>query len=693
MTAKTKTAPQKASQQPADRIDLASPPAWMHPQTLRDLATAVASRGAIVWQWQFSKGERAVLRHRKAIPVSLWAERHRVVHNSSRPGRWHNMTTPYAAGIMDVSLAPSVQQVAIMKCPQSAGTESVHNCVAYTLDRAPGPVLYVYPDETTARENCQDRIIPMIMASPRLREYLTGMADDLGSLRVNLAHTTIYMAWSGSASRLGNKPIRYLVLDELDKYQGSKKEASAEALAEKRTITWGKRAVTWKLSTPTVVDGPIDAAFKTAEARFRYHVACPHCGTEHLMEFDSIRWPDSVQDPVQIKSHQLGWYECPHCAAHWTDADRDLAVRRGAWREEVSNAGLAEYVEKNRPISVAFHIPAWISPFVSLSEIAAKAHEYALAPSVDVLKDLQNNYKAEPWQQEHEERSEDQLLLLADDRPRGAVPGPVDGRPRVACLLAGVDTQGSSESRGYFRYVIRAFGYGDAEESWLVQAGAAPNFNALHELLFKSVYRDANGQEYMVKGVMIDAMGARTREVYAWAVRNRGRVFPWQGVRSMTTPYTPTALEYYPSNKGTKVKIPGGLNLWRCDVTFFKNDLAAKLAIAPTDPGAFHLHTNEGGQLLQYAKEMCAEVYDTRTNAWENPKNKANHFWDCEVMARALAYILNVRHVQAPRAEKQPDNAPRGQAAPPKQRPGGSATRPTPGGRAVTDRLANIRRG
>lgn len=684
-----RTPPQTANSRPAivtrQTLDVAALPGWLHPETRAAVARIVKGRGRVVWPWAFGKGERAVLRHRQPIPVSEWAERHRVVHNSSRPGRWKNLTTPYAAGIMDVSFMPSVQTVAIMKCPQSAGTESVHNCVGYSLDRAPGPVLYVYPDEATARENAQDRIVPMLMASPRLREYITGTADDMGSLRIRLAHTTIYMAWSGSASRLGNKPVRYLVLDELDKYQSSKKEASAEALAEKRVITWGKRAIVWKLSTPTVVDGPIDTAFKGSEARFRYHAACPYCGVEHIMEFDSIRWPDDCNDPVQVKSHALGWYECPHCQNHWTDADRDLAVRRGAWREETTTLGLLEYVEQYRPISVGFHIPAWISPFVSLSEIASKSLEYNLAPTTEAMRDLQNNYKAEPWQVQFEQRNEDVVLALCDDRPRGAVPGYVDGRRRVACVLAAVDTQGASEIKGHFRYTIRAFGYGETEESWLIQAGAVPSFAALDDVLWKSVYHDAQGNEYYVRACMIDAMGLRTREVYAWAVKNRGRVFPWQGVRSMTTPYTLTSLEYFPNAKGGKVKIPGGLNLYRCDTTFFKSDLSNKLTIAPTDPGAFHLHTNEGGILEQYARELCAESWDSDEHAWVNPKRKPNHFWDCETMNLALAYILNVRHLRR-EAEKTPPPQQSTRPVPGKQKPGSGR------GRSVADRLAQVRR-
>ncbi|MDE6735529.1 MAG: phage terminase large subunit family protein, partial [Desulfovibrio sp.] len=271
-------------------------PCWLHPETRAAVCRLVAARGRIEWPWSFGRGERAVLRHRAPIPASQWAERHRVVHESSRKGPWRKLVTPYSVGIMDAAFYPSVRVESIIKCPQSGATEAVHNCVGYTIDRAPGPVLYVYPDEATARENAQDRIIPMLRSSPRLREYLTGTSDDMGSLRIKMSHLTIYMAWSGSAARLGNKPIRYLVLDELDKYQGTKREAAAEALAEKRVITWGSRAIIWKLSTPTVVDGPIDRAFKASEARFRFHVVCPHCGCELLMDFEHIGWPEKT-DP------------------------------------------------------------------------------------------------------------------------------------------------------------------------------------------------------------------------------------------------------------------------------------------------------------------------------------------------------------------------------------------------------------
>ena len=175
------------------------------------------------------------------------------------------------------------------------------------------------------------------------------------------------------------------------------------------------------------------------------------------------------------------------------------------------------HVAAHRPVKVGFHIPAWLSYFVSLSEVAPPGSNIRRAENWTTSRTSRNQYAAEPWVESHAARSEDAILALCDDRPRGKVPGPVDGKERVSVLLATVDTQ-----QHYFRYVIRAYGYGETEESWLVASGSADNLAALEEILFGSVYADPDGREYAVKAAMIDAMGGRTAEVYRWAVRHRG---------------------------------------------------------------------------------------------------------------------------------------------------------------------------
>ncbi|MEE0816814.1 MAG: terminase gpA endonuclease subunit, partial [Desulfovibrio fairfieldensis] len=401
--------------EPVRRVALqTSVPRWLSPVVAAEVGAHVAAGGTAIL-FQFSKGERKIMRRRKPIPVSQWAERHRIVEMSSIPGKWKNLFTPYLVGIMDAAGTPGVETVIICKSPQTGGSEAGHNLVGWCIDRSPGPVMYVFPDEITARENAKDRIIPMITGSSRLREYMTGVGDDASSLRVNLAHMPIYLGWSGSVSRLGNKPIRTLILDELDKYKNPKNEATSEVLAEKRTTTWRTRRHILKISTPTTEDGPIwTALMQEAGARFDFWVRCPHCGIAQLMQFDRIDWPgkDTDKEPSaeDVLTRRAAYYPCEHCGAVWDDGDRDRAVRKGEWRERSSGLDLAAHLAAHRPVKVGFHIPAWLSYFVSLSEVASAALKYKQSGKLDDLKNLQNQYKAEPWREEHVVRSEDAIL-------------------------------------------------------------------------------------------------------------------------------------------------------------------------------------------------------------------------------------------------------------------------------------------
>lgn len=663
------------------RIYSGSIPEWMPP----DLVARCGGRVRI--HFRFSTAERLVLRKRKPETPSHWAERHRVLRLSSIPGKWRHIFTPYLAPLMDALRFPGVEMGILCKAPQTAGSEAGLNIIGHAADHLPGPTMVVYPDRDTAKEIAKDRLLPMFEDSPRLRKHLSGAVGDESSIRINLRHMPIYLGWSGSVSRLGSKPIRLLVLDEMDKYINSTKEAASEALAEKRTITWRGRRLIVKISTPTTENGPIWTAFtEEAHARFDWHVVCPECGCFQLMQFDNIRWPEDVREPETVLKDSLAVYQCAHCPRQWDDADRDRAVRKGQWVERASGLDLFTHLATQRPTKIAFHLPAWISYFVSLSEVAHAFLTWKKNGRLASLKNFMNQYKAEPWTEVRAERREDAILALCDTRPRGAVPGLVDGIPRVAALVAGIDTQAK-----YFRYVIRAFGFGADEESWLIQAGTAPTFSALDDLIWKSVYTDAAGTEYRVKAAVIDAMGApgRTKAVYSWCSK-RPRAMAYQGKQNQAAPIAYTPIEFFPDAKGQKIKIPNGILLRRVDTTFFKGDLAEKLSISPGDPGTFWLHANTAPRqktadavsiLTEYAREMCAETFNPETLVWENPKQRPNHFWDCEVMCLVAAWELGLRNRPAPqdvgKSKVQQPKAPQQQAV----RAG-----------SVGDRLAALRR-
>ncbi len=632
-------------------------PAWFPPELRRVAGQKIS--------FSLTGGERKIWRKKRHIQPSAWAEAHRVVHNSSLPGRWHNAVTPYIAGIMDASFHPAVRRVVICKTPQTGGSEGILNCIGYIVSRCPGPTMLVYPDELMARENARDRLLPMLETSRDLRRYFTGRSDDTSSLRIGLLNMTLHMAWSGSAARLGNKPVRYLVREEIDKWQNPKGEASSLNLAEARLTTWEERGgKMWDICTPTTEEGPIWVNLNNCAAVFDYQVICPACGVAQLMRFEQIRWPNDENEPFRA------WYECEHCRAEWDDSRRDKAVQLGRWVERESGLPLEHHLGSRRPKSIGFHIPAWISHFVSLAKVSEAFLKYQRTKDLNDLKDFKNRFCAEPWVDYEVARSESKILALCDDRPRGAVPGPyldgpLAGHPRVAALIAGVDTQGE-----YLRYVIRAFGWGEEMPSWLVQCGALDSMQALERLLFHTQFFDAAGNPWQVHLAVQDAMGHHAYEVYEFAARYRGLHLPYQGTGRASAPIILSPREYFP---GTKVRIPSGVNLLRCDVPYFSSQLASKLEIAPSDPGAWLLHQQfdpaSGSPLLDdYAREMCAEYFDDEKQKWLCPPGKANHYWDCEKMCLVGAHHLGIRNWLPPWA------AP----APPPARPRQRKPRPEP---------------
>ena len=138
------------------RVAISVPiPKWLPPSLALWLRQRMAERpeGKLTVATWFSKGERAAMKRRRPVPISAWAEKHRVLEMSAIRGRWRNVFTPYLTGIMDVSGLPGVETVIICKSPQTGGSECGHNIVGYCIDRLPGPVMYVFPDELTAREN------------------------------------------------------------------------------------------------------------------------------------------------------------------------------------------------------------------------------------------------------------------------------------------------------------------------------------------------------------------------------------------------------------------------------------------------------------------------------------------------------------------------------------------------------------
>jgi phage terminase large subunit GpA-like protein len=596
--------------------------------------------GAPLKHFSFTIPERRICRKQRKIPPSKWVEKYRVLTMSSLPGKWRNEVTPYLPGIMDASFFPSVETIILCKPPQTGGSEAVNNCVGYAADRMPGPVLYVYPDELTAQENCRDRIKPMFTASRKLRELLTEVSADLTNYRINLGHMPIYMAWARSVARLANKPIRYLIFDETDKYQAvvSKREADSIALGEIRTTTYRYNRKIWKISSPSIETGFIWVALTTeAQVIFDYWVHCPHCGAEQLMSFDQIKWPPKQEneewDPELIKAESLAWYECPHCGAKWDDSVRDQAVRMGEWKARDDGRELFVYLEAVRPKKIGFHWPSWISTFVSLSDPVA---DFLKGQKDKIqLRNFMNKHKAEPWTYDVMVTSEAKILDARCALPQQTVP------QKAICLTAGIDVQ-----KYGFWFVVRAWARDYTR--WLIHYGMLSTWEDLENLLFATEYpvQDMEGETMRILRAAIDTGGGEkyqdmsmTEETYWWLRRNGiGRGCRVWGTKGSSRPlagkiHLGKALDKTPSGKA----IPGGLQIVSLDTAKLKEALHYSLEqAAEQGPMAGYLHAETD---QHYAKQILAEkkrIDQKGIETWVQIR-RDNHLLDCECLAMAVA--------------------------------------------------------
>jgi phage terminase large subunit GpA-like protein len=580
--------------------------------------------------FRFYPAERRVFAKKEPLMPSQWAEKYRAVPIGAHKGAWRNDISPHLVKIMDTWAQPHVREVILCKSPQTGGSEAMFNCMSYAMDRDPSTMMLIMPSEATAKKVNADRIIPTITESLRLQTLISPNPDDIAKMRIKLQNgALLYMAWANSASALASFPVKYLFFDETDKYPPVVgKETDPITLGEKRATTYRYTHKIFKVSTPTREDGPIWTARQRADAQYKYHVQCPGCGESHIMTIDNLKWPEDAA-PSDILRDGLAWYQCPHCQAHWTDIAKQKAVRAGKWRRDKGKGLL-------RPRSVAFHLPAWISPDISLSEIAAT---YILAKTDRAkLIDFYNGYLAEPYVETigGDVVAEDALYQ------RRYQYWPDDSKWRVpmrACLLTcAVDVQTSPP-----RLECEVIAWGEGYESWGIEYRVLPGdpageevWQALDEYLNRE-WTHEGGIKMKISGCGIDTGGHYARHVYRYC-RKRRRAFALKGSNMRGKPLITAS--------AVKTTLKNKVQLWIVGTETAKDTLYDWMQREAPGAGYMHYHT---GYDYSYFRMLTNEVgvieYDKGGRPYRTWKKKSSdartEALDIRVYNLAALEILN----------------------------------------------------
>ena len=566
---------------------------------------------------------------------SVWASTHRVLSASmsAEPGPWINARTPYLAGIMDALVEPHVEEIVCLKAAQVGFSEALRNVLGHMIDQDPGPCLMVMPSETAGKQLIEERIKPLLFETEQLKSHVSSRHDDTKLRAIKLDTMSVYIGWAGSPQALASRPIRYVMLDEVDKYPPwAGREADPISLAVKRTTTYGHRARIWIGSTPTTRDGPIWTRWESCGDQRYFHVPCPYCKTCQRLVWSQVKWPkldmprDKHADEVELR--EAAWYECEACGKEIHDKHKTKMLSNGKW------VGSDQVIQGDKIVGprartkrIGFHINSLYSPWVTFSRMAGEFIRSVGNPIA--MMDFRNSRLAEPFEHRVSATNTTQIAeKVARGAEAGIVPDWYEG------LYATADTQADR-----FYWIVRAWGY--EYRSQMVAHGVAADFDELMNATLESSYGDIQPT-----ALLIDSGGSRTNEVYEFAARDAQRIIPIRGSsHAMRKPWTLTRLDK------TKTGAEQGVGLRIVDTAFFK-DMLARL-IHDEDLSKWMPH---GDATDDYIQQMASEhkILDPRKRRelWVPVSGgAANHYWDCEVYQCAAAYMAQLGNIGSPRVE------------------------------------------
>jgi phage terminase large subunit GpA-like protein len=550
------------------------------------------------------------------LTVSQWADRDRRLsaESSAEPGKWDTGRTEYLRGVMDALSDPIITRVVVAKASQIGYTEMLNNTLGYYIDQDPCPILVVQPSLEMAEAWSKDRLSPMLRDTPCLVDKVQSpLSRDSGNtLRQKVfSGGRLAIVGANSPAGLASRPVRVVIADEVDRFPTSAgSEGDPLALAAKRQGTfWNRKTLLG--STPTLKETSVIWREWLASDMRRYMVPCPECDHEQALVWANVKW-DKTDDKRHLPS--TAYYTCEFCGAVWMDADRHDAVSKGRWvATNPDVVGIA-----------GFHIPGFLSPWLSLTDIVSEFLAARKDPAL--LQVWGNTVLGEPHEQAQEMIEGSSLLR------RGENYGPQSIPDAVQLLTAGVDVQGD-------RLEVQIVGWAAYEESYAVRYEVLPGdpaqglvWEQLSHVLGESYHTDT-GRELRCRVTCIDTGGHHQHHVMTYCLANRRRhVFPIKGVAG-PKPIWPHRVSRTKNNS----------HIWMVGVDTAKDTLYGRLRIA--SPGPSYMHFPSGGAFDQeYFAQLTSEVVRTRYSqgrpyrVWVLPPGKRNEALDTAV------YCLAARH-------------------------------------------------
>lgn len=595
------------------------------------------------------------------MTTTEWADKYRYLaaESSALPGKYDSKLTPWVRGMHHALDDATVYKVVCMKSSQVAWTDGViNNWIGRKIDIDPSPIIGLFSKTDAAREFGQEKLAPMVTATPRLSNKIdveTSRKDGNRALFKKFPGGFLKLVGSNSPSNVKSTPAPNVFVEEPDDAAiNVGKQGDAIKLLEERTKTYQRRKIVFG-GTPSLKGlSTIEDAYKNSDQR-KFYVPCHDCGESHVLNWDNVKWdddPDQVHEIYGTSRPETAYYACPQCGSVWGDHEKNRNVRQAEWKATAEFRGVA-----------GFYINELYSPFPgsTLARLVERyleaEHSLEQGDETDMIVFV-NSAQGLPYEFKSDAPEADEIKDRAEDYAELQV-------PREGLILtAGVDVQ-------HDRFAVIMRSWGRDEESWLNYWGELSGnttdkkdavWDALEKRLFSPIAHES-GAAINLSALTIDSSDGSTSEnVYSW-VRLMQKKYPRVQImagKGSSNDYGNREIFAKPrlsidtrNRKNTKAD-KHGLKVFIVGTHKAKDEVTRRLKLTGRGRDRFHVYKSVR---VDYFDQVLSEVkapHRTMRNkmVYQLKAGQRNEALDCEVYAmhagRAVrVHLLTDKHWDA----------------------------------------------
>jgi len=615
------------------------------------------------------------------LKPSDWAEKYLKLTSeiSTIKGPFKYKYTPYTREIVDhFSPYSSAKVIAVMKGSQSGLSQGlVIAGICWMIANAPGNLLFTSAGDDLSKEMIEMRLDQAIRSAqiehlirPNVIKKRNQRTGDTAKYK-EYAGGRAFFGGTNSTDKLSRQ--RSLMYGIFDDWEAAKKidkdQGDLFTLLQKRFSTAKNVMKQFYISTPETKPSNIESVYLMGDQR-KWHVPCPKCGT-----YIELLWSGKTKEGdhygVDFEKDKEGrlipesvGYICQECFEKFGEKEKYKINLEGQWiaTAKPEREGYVSYQMSN--LIAAPFMMGWkdfANEYISV---------YKHGESKSKLKVFMNQTLGVPWEEKQEKVKIGQLSKNTRNYKIGTVPKQKsrdDGNGEIIMLTCAGDLHGLVDD-GRLDYEVLA--HSSSGSTYSITHGSIGTFYSgnkdenrnkvtcmngeidgiwerFYDEIINKPYPTDDGGEMKILTTAVDT-GHMARKVYRFINdHNPGEILGVKG-KSYDDKFKKVSSD-------TKIFKQSQENpfLYIIETDQIKDNLIEMIKLKPSKPqhpGFMNFPTPSDGKYTTkaYFQQYEAEERSIETNddgdatgwKWINPKNRANHYFDCAVYNLALRDIF-----------------------------------------------------